>query len=174
MASKDRERYQPRLPVAEPHFRPMGLSDLREVMAIERASFTTPWSHFAFIHEIFQNQTAVYIVAVLEGRVVGYSGMWLTGGEAHITNLAVDPDLRRRGLGTMVLVEMMDRARRLGATRITLEVRESNEPAQALYRKMGFEPCGLKPGYYSDTSEDAIVMVSEDGHSETGGRNPHA
>ncbi len=151
---------------SEPYFRDMRLSDLRQVMAIERASFPTPWSHFAFIHEIYQNRNAEYVVAVVDGHIAGYSGMWVMAGEAHITNLAVDPDLRRQGLGTALLEEMVRRARHMGCTHITLEVRKSNELAQALYRKLGFSAEGVRPGYYSDTAEDAIIMTRRESFSE--------
>ena len=132
------------------------------VLAIERCSFPTPWSERAFISELTQNAYARYVVALRGEAVVGYGGMWLILDEAHITNIAVHPADRRQGLGDAILTELERRARAHGCHSMTLEVRPSNGVAQRLYRRHGFMPRGLRPGYYADTHEDAIIMWKDD------------
>jgi len=140
----------------------MTLADLDGVMAVEEISYLTPWSRRAFVSELTENIHAHYIVARLGREVVGYAGMWVILDEAHVTNIAVHPDWRRRGLGERLLRELISRARARGATRVTLEVRKSNMVAQRLYTRLGFVPRGIRKGYYSDTGEDAIIMWLED------------
>lgn len=136
----------------------MDLSDIPAVLEIERRSFPTPWSERAFLSELTQNAYAHYVVGLVGGRVIAYGGMWLILDEAHVTNIAVHPDYRGRGLGHRLLLELERRAASHGCTRMTLEVRPSNAKAQKLYRQHGFVPRGLRPGYYTDTHEDAIIM----------------
>lgn len=137
---------------------PMEKKHLEQVLAIERVSFPTPWSRNAYLRELSDNQFAYYYVCLHGEQVVGYMGMWIVIDEAHVTTIAVHPDFRRRQLGRRLLEELMARAVILGADKITLEVRPSNEPAKKLYRRVGFVPAGLRKGYYSDTKEDAIIM----------------
>lgn len=143
-----------------PHivFRPMKLSDLPVIMEVEQASFPTPWPRQAFYNELIHNRFARYSVIQVNGRVVGYCGLWLLLDEAHITNIAIHPDYRGRGLGEALLSHMMRRAKEWGADKMTLEVRVSNTVAQRLYKKLGFEPSGIRPRYYTDNQEDAIIM----------------
>jgi ribosomal-protein-alanine N-acetyltransferase len=136
----------------------MELSDIPAVLEIERRSFPTPWSERAFLSELTQNAYAHYVVGLIGGRVVAYGGMWLILDEAHVTNIAVHPDYRGRAIGHRLLLELERRAASHGCTRMTLEVRPSNAKAQKLYRQHGFVPRGLRPGYYTDTHEDAIIM----------------
>lgn len=143
------------------HFRIMRYEDIPEVCAIEAEAFTSPWSEQAFINELTQNQFAMYIVLEHEGRIVGYGGMWVIIDEAHVTNIAIADEYRGRKLGARLLAELAARAYRMGATRITLEVRVSNAVARNLYGKFGFEAVGLRPGYYSDNGEDAIIMWAD-------------
>jgi ribosomal-protein-alanine N-acetyltransferase len=96
------------------------------------------------------------------GRVLGYAGMWLMVDESHITTIAVRTAWRRRGLGELLLITLIDVARDLGVSRMTLEVRVSNDSAQNLYRKYGFEQRGVRPRYYSDNNEDAYIMTTGD------------
>jgi len=131
---------------------------LDQVLAIELKSFPIPWSHQAFMFEVTENDFAFYIVALLEGRVAGYAGMWIVLDEAHITNVAVHPDLRGRGLGRALMTELLGRAAVLGAERISLEVRPSNRAARTLYKSLGFVDRGVRRKYYSDNNEDAIIM----------------
>lgn len=137
---------------------PMTLDDLDEVLSIETLSYPTPWSRRAFESELTGNAYAKYFVARKGRSVVGYIGMWVILEEAHITNVAVHPEHRRQGIGEKLMTYCFDQARKMGATRMTLEVRVSNITAQNLYRKLGFEAKGIRKGYYSDTNEDAIIM----------------
>jgi len=128
------------------------------VVEIENQSFPTPWTKSAFFHEIAANDFAHYIVALEGDKVAGYGGMWVILDEAHITTLAVNPAYRRQKIGSRLLYELIAEAGRRGCLRMTLEVRPSNLPALDLYRKTGFVSYGVRPGYYSDTGEDAVIM----------------
>ena len=140
---------------------PMTLDDLPAVHAIERASFTTPWPDDAYRSELQANRLATYLVARIEADVVGFAGIWLMVDEAHITTFAVHPDWRRRGIGERLLVAVIDAAVARHAREATLEVRLSNVPARRLYEKYGFRPVGLRPRYYTDNGEDALIMTTE-------------
>ncbi|MBP3965629.1 MULTISPECIES: ribosomal protein S18-alanine N-acetyltransferase [Paenibacillus] len=142
-------------------FRLMTMSDVKTIVAIEQESFTSPWTEEAFVNELTNNHFARYMVMDYEGEVIGYGGMWTIMDEAHVTNVAVREQYRGRGLGEMLMVELQRAAVMFGAKRMTLEVRVSNEVAQRLYRKLGFEPSGVRPGYYSDNKEDALIMWAE-------------
>jgi ribosomal-protein-alanine N-acetyltransferase len=138
----------------------MTVADLPEVQAIERASFTTPWPPHAYKTELETNRLASYLVVRSDGHVVGYGGVWLMVDEAHITTFAVHPAWRRRGIGDRLLLELLDVALERGAREATLEVRLSNVPARRLYEKFGFRPVGLRPRYYTDDNEDALIMTT--------------
>lgn len=141
---------------------PMRVADIDAVMEIERRSFPTPWSRAAFVSELLDNDRAYYMVARADTetgpRVVGYIGLWLIAGEGHITNVAVHPDCRGKGIGRRLLTAAADLCRARSARRMTLEVRVSNLVAQQLYRDMGFVSAGIRRGYYRDNNEDAIIM----------------
>jgi ribosomal-protein-alanine N-acetyltransferase len=139
----------------------MGLDDLPTVQAIEEASFTTPWPPHAYRSEIETNRLAQYIVARVGGEVVAYAGMWMMVDEAHVTTFAVHPRWRRQRIGERLLLTLLDLARGRRAREATLEVRLSNLPARRLYEKYGFRPVGLRPRYYSDDNEDALIMTTE-------------
>jgi ribosomal-protein-alanine N-acetyltransferase len=136
----------------------MRTGDLDEVVAIERASFTLPWSRGAFLYEMEQNRVARCWVMREDLRVVGYVCLWEIGDEIHITNVAVHPDWRRRGIGRTLLSHILDDARRRGIRMVALEVRPSNREARPLYESFGFRVVGRRKGYYYDTGEDALVM----------------
>ncbi|GED17689.1 alanine acetyltransferase [Aneurinibacillus migulanus] len=138
--------------------RRMEMKDLDGIEEVERLSFQTPWSRDSFINELKQNVFARYFVAEKGGRIVGYGGMWLVLDEAHITNVAVHPDYRGRYLGEKLMHRLMGHAASSGAAAMTLEVRRSNETAKGLYKKLGFVEEGIRPGYYTDNGEDAIIM----------------
>lgn len=142
-------------------FEEMRLEHLDQVLEIEKASFPTPWSRDAFRGEILQNDFAHYIVAVYDSAVIGYGGMWIILDEAHITNVAVRPDLRGRSIGKVLMMEIIRQAVMKGANSMTLEVRPSNKAARKLYHGLGFIERGLRKRYYSDTNEDAIIMWKE-------------
>jgi ribosomal-protein-alanine N-acetyltransferase len=139
----------------------MRLSDITEVQAIERASFTTPWPPQAYRSELETNRLASYLVARIDDRIVAYAGIWLMVDEAHITTFAVHPAWRRRGIGERLLLAVLDVSMDRGAREATLEVRLSNLPARRLYEKYGFRPVGLRPRYYTDDNEDALVMTTD-------------
>lgn len=149
-------------PSPQIRIREMTVAHVDGVSAIEERSFPTPWSRHAFISEITENSMADYVVALAGQEVVGYGGMWTVFDEAHITNIAVAPEWRRLGIGSMLLRELALRARAKGVNRMTLEVRVSNYPARHLYEKFGFVRKGLRRGYYADTQEDAIIMWLDD------------
>ncbi|MBI2914651.1 MAG: ribosomal protein S18-alanine N-acetyltransferase [Firmicutes bacterium] len=137
---------------------PMRVRDLGEILKIERLSFPTPWSKNAFLSELLENDRAYYLVARLLDKPVGYIGVWIIADEGHITNVAVHPMCRGRGIGRKLLVSVSELARRKGAARLTLEVRVSNVRAQGLYKSLGFKGAGVRRGYYRDNNEDAIIM----------------
>jgi [ribosomal protein S18]-alanine N-acetyltransferase len=140
---------------------PMRLADLDEVQAIEQASFATPWPPNSYRSELETNRLAHYVIARIDGRVVAYGGIWLMVDEAHITTFAVAPGWRRRKIGERLLLALLDLATERRASEATLEVRLSNLPARRLYEKYGFRPVGLRPRYYSDNNEDALIMTTE-------------
>ena len=139
---------------------PMRLEDVDEVQRIEDASFSTPWPPNAYRSELMTNRLAAYLVIRAEGRIVAYGGMWLMVDEAHITTFAVHPAWRRQRLGERLLLAFLDLAKDRHAREATLEVRLSNVAARRLYEKYGFRPVGLRPRYYSDNSEDALIMTT--------------
>jgi ribosomal-protein-alanine N-acetyltransferase len=132
--------------------------DLDEVLAIEQASFTLPWSRGAFLYEIEQNRVARCWVLRDGGRIVAYVCLWEIGDELHVTNIAVVPARRRRGLGRLLLATVVDDVRRRGLRVVSLEVRPSNREAVPLYESFGFKAVGRRKGYYYDTGEDALIM----------------
>ena len=125
------------MPQKECLIRAMTVADIPAVIDIERRSFTTPWTLHAFRMEM-KNQLAVYRVAETDGIISAYGGMWLILDEAHVTNVAVHPDYRGRHLGRRIMEALMEEAIRRNLLRMTLEVRKKNEPAIALYKKLGF------------------------------------
>jgi ribosomal-protein-alanine N-acetyltransferase len=139
---------------------PMRLADVGAVLEIERLSFSAPWPAFAFEQELTANRLAHYRVARVGDRVVAFGGIWLMVDEAHITTFGVHPDHRRRGIGRLLLLRLAEAALELGSARMTLEVRVSNEAAQALYRSFCFRVSGRRIAYYSDDGEDALVMTT--------------
>lgn len=143
---------------AAPTIAPMTLDDLDDVLSIERASFQAPWSRGAFRYELTQNRVARCLV-IREGRALaGYICLWEIGREIHITNVAVDPARRRRGLARRLLARVVEDARRGGVELVFLEVRPTNVEALRLYESFGFQVIGRRKGYYFDTGEDALVM----------------
>jgi [ribosomal protein S18]-alanine N-acetyltransferase len=143
--------------------RPFRLEDLDEVMKIEPLAFGLHhWSKQVFINEL--NGTAgVYFVAVdqYDRSILGYSGFWHIGEEAHITTLAVHPKHQRQYIGESLLINNIQQARKLGARWLTLEVRASNEAAQKLYSKYGFKNLGVRTRYYQDNLESALILWSD-------------
>jgi ribosomal-protein-alanine N-acetyltransferase len=150
---------------------PMRRRHLRGVLAIEHAVYPRPWSPALFASELAQRDNRRYVVALARrtgatlraGRsVVGYAGVLVQVGEAHITTVAVHPAQHRRKIATRLLLGVLDEARALGAEAATLEVRVANRGAQRLYANFGFVPAGVRPGYYAETAEDALIMWAHD------------
>ncbi|MCK9857009.1 ribosomal protein S18-alanine N-acetyltransferase [Paenibacillus sp. ATY16] len=142
-------------------FRSMTVADIPSIVAIEHEAFATPWTPEAFKNELTSNMFARYMVMEHDGQIIGYGGMWVIVDEAHVTNIAVRADHRGQGLGERLLTELQRTAAFFGANKMTLEVRVSNEIAQGLYRKLGFKPSGIRPAYYSDNNEDALIMWAD-------------
>ncbi|MWC30390.1 ribosomal protein S18-alanine N-acetyltransferase [Paenibacillus sp. MMS18-CY102] len=149
-------------------FRKMRLADIQAIVSIEQEAFTTPWTAEAFTNELTNNHFARYMVMEDPSGIIGYGGMWTIIDEAHVTNVAVRHDCRGKGLGELLLRRLMVDAEEAGMQRMTLEVRVSNERAQRLYGRLGFEPAGVRPGYYSDNNEDALIMWVELSAPRTG------
>lgn len=175
--------------------RPMAIEDIPTVSAIEQIIFSLPWSATAFRYEISHNAASQYLTLRylpwvgappkrsllspvrrllhpprLDSSLLGYGGFWLMVDEAHICTLALRPEWRRRGLGELLLVSLIEVALGCHAQVVTLEVRVSNTVAQSLYRKYEFKKTGRHKRYYSDNGEDAYVMTMESINS-TGYRN---
>ncbi len=161
----------------------MSRKDVPVVAEMEKLIFTLPWSARAFEYELQYNAMAHFVVvrrrasvdpenrakhglgwgheAPSRQPILGYAGLWLIVDEGHICTIAVHPDWRRRHLGELLLVSLIERSCALNASVATLEVRASNLAAQELYRKYGFVVVGLRKGYYSDNHEDALIMTTE-------------
>jgi ribosomal-protein-alanine N-acetyltransferase len=157
-------RARPRLEI-----RRMTAADLDEVMVIERAAFRHPWSPELFRRELEHDWSTILVAlepltsASGKGsdRIVGFLIYWLVHDEVHVLNVAVGPEYRRRGVARMLMAETEKRAHQAGASLMTLEVRRSNQGALELYRQFDYRAVGIRPNYYVDEGEDAIVMVKE-------------
>ncbi|MBK5252399.1 MAG: ribosomal protein S18-alanine N-acetyltransferase [Peptostreptococcaceae bacterium] len=143
--------------------REMAIEDIDDILVIEHESFSVPWPREAFESEVLRNAISVYIVAETEGEIIGYGGMWLILDEAHITNVAVKESLRGNGVGERLAQFLIDEASKSGAISMTLEVRKGNAAAISLYEKMEFVVEGIRPGYYQDNKEDALIMWKRGG-----------
>ena len=145
--------------------RPMRVEDVDQVLAIERLSFPLPWSRESFIREICEidNSHLLVVAEDEEARagVMGYACWWEVADECHITNFAVAPAHRRRGVADVLLGRVLEDAKGRGLLRATLEVRLGNAAAIALYEKWGFTAAAMRPRYYPDNREDALVMWKE-------------
>lgn len=143
------------------HIVPMRRRHLRAVLRIESQVYPRPWSLPLFMSELNIRSTRAYYVARVEGAVVGYAGVMLSGDDAHVTTIAVDPAWQRHKIGSRLLLILAQESVARGAHHLTLEVRVSNAGAQAMYRGFGFHPAGVRKNYYVETSEDALVMWAE-------------
>ena len=135
----------------------MTKQDISACEAIERACFSSPWS-FAELSKLCENPLACYYTAAEDGEVVGYGGMYCVLDEGSINNIGVLPQYRRRGAAGALLDALIDSGCKLGLSRLTLEVRESNTAAISLYRSRGFSEVGLRKKFYSNPREDGIIM----------------
>lgn len=138
--------------------RAMDPVDLDRVMELQRRAFSHPWSTEMVRKELTQDWSTV-LLAEAGGELLGIAIFWLVHDELHLLNIATDPAHRQRGVGRALLEAALARGRAHRCRIATLEVRRSNEPALALYRNHGFRPVGLRPNYYTDDREDAVVMI---------------
>lgn len=134
------------------------IKDIDDIWLVESKSFSTPWTREAFINELTTNRFAYYYVLELENDIVGYAGMWIILDEAHVTNVAIYPNVRGKKLGELLMRYLMTMAKMHGAESMTLEVRVSNHAAKNLYYKLNFKEHGIRKNYYADTMEDALIM----------------
>lgn len=144
------------------HLVPMRRRHLRSVLRIEAQVYPRPWSLGLFMSELALRNSRVYYVARVDGVVVGYGGLMVSGDDGHITTLAVDPAWQRRKLASRLLLALTREGVARGVASLTLEVRVSNSAAQELYRRFGFAPAGIRRNYYVETNEDALVMWAHD------------
>jgi len=140
---------------------PMRKRHLRSVLGIESQVYPRPWTMALFLSELALRASRAYYVARVGRDVVGYVGLMLGVDEAHITTIAVHPAWHRHQIGTRLLLVAAREAVARESEALTLEVRVSNRGAQALYRRFGFRPAGVRKGYYAESNEDAVVMWAE-------------
>lgn len=138
-------------------------SDLDDIYELDMQTFAMPWSKEALSYDILENDSAFVIVAEYEGEFAGYADIWTVLDEADLNSIAVRVDFRRKGIGDAIMLAMIEMLSTSGVATINLEVRVSNMPAIKLYKKYGFNECGVRPGYYLDNGEDALIMKRETG-----------
>ena len=139
--------------------RPFVHADIEDAGMLEQSVYSQPWTTGVFSEELDQ-PSRTYLAVEVDGALAGYGGVMLVDDEAHVTTVVVDPDRRQERLGTRIMVALVEAAIAGGARSLTLEVRASNKPAQALYRRFGLRPVGVRKQYYRD--EDALIMWAHD------------
>jgi ribosomal-protein-alanine N-acetyltransferase len=138
-------------------------SEIDAILAIEQASFTSPWTRDMYLAELANRGVSHFHLAKTRtGEVVGFCSFWHVVDELHVNNLAVLPTHRREGIGAALLASVLGAGRTLRARRATLEVRRSNEPARQLYEKFGFSVAGVRRAYYTNPVEDALVLWKDE------------
>lgn len=151
------------------YIRKMALTDVDDVLAIEKLSFNDPWSKEAMEHEAAGNEAALYLVGIEAERrrfgqgkkreqLIAYAGLWMILDEGHITNIAVHPDYRRQKKGVLLVSKLIEEAKAAGVNHFTLEVKTTNAPAIAMYESLGFQKEGIRKNYYQDDNSDAYIM----------------
>lgn len=140
-------------------FRKMNLTDIPAALLLERATYPEPWSEGVFNDELSRDDRS-YVVAERDGAMVGFAGLMFVEVDAHVTTLAVDPGHRKGGLGTRLMLELIDAGLERGARNLTLEVRATNAGAQRLYSRFGMVTVGVRKHYYRD--DDAVIMWATD------------
>jgi ribosomal-protein-alanine N-acetyltransferase len=148
----------------------MAAGDVEEVLAIERAVFSAPWTENMFRRELLLPLARNLTARIGGERIAGYLNFWIIAGEVDVHRIAVREDLQRKGIATALLRAMIGLAYQEGARSATLEVRSANEPARRLYERFGFEVRGMRPLYYDDTKEDALIMWADIGEEQNGNR----
>jgi len=148
--------------MAEPFIRPVRMEDVAQIHEMERLCFAMPWSEESIRRDLEENVVARWLALDDgEGNVLAYAAMWFVLDEAHVCNVAVHPDHRRKGYGRRVFEALCDLAQENSMSMMTLEVRRSNLAAQALYHACGFIDVGYRKRYYEDNKEDALIMFRE-------------
>jgi len=145
-------------PALDVELGPMRRRHLRSVLRIEGQAVHRGWSLGLFMSELANQTGRRYLVAKVDGAVVGFAGMLLVGPDGHVTTISVDRAWRRHQIGTRLMLALSREAIARGASALTLEVRAGNEAAQAMYRRLGYAPAGIRRNYYADIGEDALVM----------------
>lgn len=145
-------------PPATVHLVPMRRRHLRSVLRIEGEVYPRPWSLSLFLGELNLRSSRYYVVARVDGVVVGYAGLMFSMDEAHVTTIAVDPAWQRHRIGSRLMVNLVRAALARGAAHMTLEVRVSNVAAQRMYERFGFQTEGVRKNYYAESKEDALIM----------------
>lgn len=137
--------------------RKMQESDVSKIADIEEENFSIPWSEASLLKEV-NNENSLFVAAEFEGNIAGYAGMYLIGTEGDITNVVVSHIYRRNGIASAIIEYIVEYAKSVGITDLTLEVRAGNTAAIKLYEKYGFESEGIRPGFYDFPKEDALIM----------------
>ena len=138
----------------------MDKAHVPQIAALEKICFSQPWSEQSIASEL-KNPLSLWLVAEIDGALAGYIGSQSVLGESDVMNVAVSPDYRRQGIGEALVLALVEELKRLGNHCLSLEVRPSNEPARALYEKLGFAQVGRRPNYYRNPKEDALVLRKE-------------
>ena len=138
---------------------PMTIEDAKELAVLDKLCFSVPWSEKSFLEEA-QNPLATYFVAKENDKIIGYGGIWNVSGEGQITNIAVHPDMRKKGIASEILKNLISSSKAF--EKIFLEVRESNTAAICLYEKHGFKKCGIRKNFYHSPVENGIIMIREE------------
>ena len=142
---------------------PLAHDDIDDVLAIEEAAFTNPWTRAMYLSELENGGVSFcFLARDADRRAIGFCSFWRILDELHINNLAVLPEFRRNGIGSVLLDFVLKEGVELGARRATLEVRRSNDAARLLYERFGFTVAGVRTAYYSKPVEDALVLWRED------------
>lgn len=144
-------------------FRPLRLVDIPVLAELEREIYPQPWSEGIFKDELSRDDR-VYVAAIAEGEIIGFGGLMFVDVDAHVTTLAVLPEKRQAGLGTRLMLELVDAGLERGARNLTLEVRAGNVEAQRLYERFGMTAVGVRKHYYRD--DDALIMWATDIHGQ--------
>lgn len=154
--------------MAEPMIRPIREEDVSQIHEIEKLCFAMPWSEESILHDVKENVVARWLVMDDgAGNVLAYAGMWFVLDEAHVCNVAVHPDHRRKGYGKKIFEALEKLAQDNSMSMMTLEVRRSNIAAQNLYHACGFLDVGYRKRYYEDNKEDALIMYKEFAYEQT-------
>ncbi len=138
-------------------FEPLRDSHIPAILEIEKSANSAPWSERSFQNEL-DHKHGIFLVGFLQGQVAAYGGVWLVVDEAHVTTIAVAEAFRRQGIGSRLMVELLQKAKLAGMVCSTLEVRAGNGGAISMYEKFGYVIATTRKGYYPDNKEDAVVM----------------